>query len=131
MAAFLTATLFLLVPVKAQQPPNQPQLTSKDVSDEEMQKFVAAYTAVEVIQTKLQEKLAAAQDIEVAAELSQTANSEVSAAVQESGLEPQRYNMLATAMSKDKDLLGRFQKMQKERAEKQKEQQKQEQQAKQ
>ena len=124
VAAFLTASFCLLVPAQAQQqpPPDQPQLTSKDVNDEEMEKFVAAYEAVEVIRIDLQKKMATVQDAEGANQLQQVANAEMVAAVQGNDLEPQRYNVLSHAISNDEELLSRFKEMQKERAEKQKQQ---------
>ena len=122
----LLAAIFCLVPVQAQQPPaDQARLTSKDVSDEEMEKFVTAYEAVEIIRLDLQKKMASVQDADRATQLQQEANTKMLAAVQENGLEPQRYNMLSNAISNDKELLDRFQQTQKQRAaEKQKQQEK-------
>jgi hypothetical protein len=124
IVAFLTASLWLLIPAQAQQQkaPDQPQLTSKDVSNEDLEKFVAAYQAVEVIRLDLQKRMAAVQDADGATQLQKEANTQIIAAVQKNGLEPQRYNMLSNAISNDKELLGRFQRMQKDRAEKQEEQ---------
>ena len=121
IVALLTASLLLLAPAQAQQPEtsDQPRLTSKDVSTEELEKFVAAYEAVEVIRIDLQKRMSTAQDADGATRLQQEANTQMIAAVQKNGLEPQRYNILSNAISNDKELLGRFQRMQKERAEQQ------------
>jgi hypothetical protein len=126
MVAFLAA-IFFLIPIQAQQQPpaDHPQLTSKDVSDEEMENFVAAWEAVEIIRLDLQKKMAGVQDADRATELQQEANKRMVAAVQENDFEPQRYNMLSNAISNDKELLDRFQQTQKQRAaEKQKQQEK-------
>jgi hypothetical protein len=127
IVAFLTTIPCQLIPGQAQQPPpNQSQLTSKDVTDEEMEKFVAAYEAVEIISADLQEKMAAVQDVESANRLSQEANKAAAVAVRANGLEIPRYNILANAISTDKELLGRFQKMQKEQKERAKKKEKKE-----
>jgi hypothetical protein len=126
MVALLTA-LFCLVPVQAQQqsPADQARLTSKDVSDEEMESFVAAWEAVEIIRFDLQKKMPGVQDADRATQLQQEANKRMIAAVQENGLEPQRYNMLSNAIVNNKELLDRFDQTQKQRAaEKQKQQEK-------
>ena len=123
--AFLATIPCQLILGQAQQPPaNQSQLTSKDVSDEEMEKFVAAYEAVENISADLQEKMAAVQDVESANRLSQEANKAVAVAVRANGLEIPRYNVLANVMSQDKELLDRFQRTQKEQKERAKKQEK-------
>ena len=121
IVALLTASLWLLIPAQAQQQkaPDQPQLTSKDVSNEDLEKFVAAYQAVEVIRLDLEKRMATVQDPDSATQLQQEANTQMIAAVQKNGLGPQRYNILSNAISNDKELLGRFQRMQKERAEQQ------------
>jgi hypothetical protein len=117
---FVAASLCLL-PAQAQQPPPaaQPQLTSQDVSDEELEQFVDAYEDVEVIRIELGKKMANAQDPNVANQLQQEANKKMVAAVQNNGLDPDRYNALSSAVSTDKQLMGRFQVVRKERAEEQ------------
>jgi predicted transcriptional regulator len=124
IVALLTASLWLLIPAQAQQQkaPDQPQLTSKDVSNDDLEKFAAAYEAVEVIRLDLEKRMATVQDVAGANQLQKEANTQMIAAVQKNGLEPQRYNILSNAISNDKELLGRFQRIQKERAEKQEQQ---------
>lgn len=120
MVVFLAASLLPLVPAQAQQPPPaQPQLTSADVNDEDLQNFVAAFEEVEVIRMELGKKMANVQDSEAATRLQQEANKEMIAAVQENDLKPQRYNALSNAVSNDKQLMQRFQEVRKERAEEQ------------
>lgn len=119
---FVAASLSLLPAQSQQPPPSQPQLTSKDVSDEDLEQFVDAYDDVEVIRIELGKKMANAQDPNVANQLQQEANKEMVAAVQDNGLDPQQYNALSSAVSNDKQLMERFQDVRKERAEEQKQQ---------
>lgn len=107
----LAVSFALTMPAQQPQPP----------SGAELEQFVAAYEAVNVIRVKLQEDIAKVDDPDVANRLQQEADERMVAALEQKGMEPKRYNEMSQIIAKDEVLLARFQQM---RAELQQEQDK-------
>ena len=105
------AMSFCLTPLQAQQqpPPDQPELASEDVSDEDLEKFVTVYEELEVIRTELHKRIAQIQDVEAVQQLQQQATARMVEIVQEQNMEASEYNALARAVNNDQELFERFQ----------------------
>lgn len=103
-------SLILITPASAQAPaaPQTPP-SSAEVSDDMLEKLVVAFEAVEVIRLDLQAKLEETQDPAEANQLQQQANTDMVAAVQNSGMDPNQFNLLVAGLSEDPALLARFQ----------------------
>lgn len=113
LAAGLAMGLGALVLLQGQQPnrPAQqapPQLSSSDVSDEDLETFADIYSEVQVIRDELNRKLNAAQDPGAATQLQREASAEMLQVVTENDMEPDYYNALARSISSNEQLFTRF-----------------------
>ncbi|WP_111642105.1 DUF4168 domain-containing protein [Marinimicrobium alkaliphilum] len=79
-----------------------------NVSDEEVDAFVAAYIAVQTINQEYTEKLQAAESPEDATELQQQAQGEMQQAVTDSGISIEEYQQIANLANQDEGLRDRI-----------------------
>ena len=92
----------------------QQTVTSADVPEAELEQFAKGLEDALEIQQKLKEKLASVQDGAEAQRLQQQANVEMFEAIQEHGIDVERYNAIARSISQDPELAKRVQAKRKE-----------------
>lgn len=95
----------------AAQAPMQQQAPEIDVSDEQLEQFVDAMTAVQEISGKYTEQFQSAETAEDAQAIQQQAQEEMIAAVNDSGLSADEYNTIVQAVQTDEELRARMQEL--------------------
>lgn len=96
-------------PPAQQQPPaadatQKPTVTSAQVPDAELEQFAKAAGDVMKIQAEIKEKLVEAPNPELKEQLQQEANARILETIKESGLEVERFNLIARSMTSDPEL---------------------------
>jgi hypothetical protein len=109
-ALFITAAALALSGViSAQDNPMQQQQPPKtDVSKQELSQFAEAQGQISVIQQDFSSQLQGVEDPEKAQELRVQANEEMTAAVEDAGLDVQSFNNIAMAIQNDPELQQRL-----------------------
>ncbi|MEX2581863.1 MAG: DUF4168 domain-containing protein [Gemmatimonadota bacterium] len=92
----------------AQQAPAGASASTIEVTDAELDSFTEAYVTVQTIGQEHEAIVAGAATAEEAQALQQEAQVAMLAAVEESGIEPDRYTAIATALNDDEALRLRF-----------------------
>lgn len=88
-----------------QQPPQQQQQPETiDVSDEQLEQFADAQVEIASIQQDFSARLQEVDDPEKAHDLQLEANEEMTAAVEEAGLDVESFNQIAMSIQNDPDL---------------------------
>ncbi|MDQ2068684.1 DUF4168 domain-containing protein [Natronospira bacteriovora] len=111
------ATAFVASPLAMAQgqPPQQQQQQQQaqpmpqeqeapEVSDAQVEAFVDAYVAVNEVREEYTERLQNAADQEQAQQLQQEANEEMTAAINDSGMDVEEYQEVAMAVNADADV---------------------------
>ena len=80
---------------------------AEEFSDAEVRQFTEAYVKVEQIGQDLNDSLSEVQDPEQARAIQQEGYEKMHAAVQETGLDPQTYNSIASSINTDEELRSR------------------------
>ena len=93
----------------------QEQPAATDFSQQQLEAFVDAATAVQEVQSDLDAKAQAAQNPDEVAELQQQAQQDASQAVQESGLSVDEYAAIAEAANQNPDLYAQIVELMQER----------------
>lgn len=93
----------------AQPPPaadatQKPTIASAQVPDTEVEQFARAAGDVMKIQAEIKEKLVGATNPEIKEQLQQEANSRILETIKESGMEVERFNLIARSMNSDPEL---------------------------
>lgn len=96
-------------PGQPAQPPAQPETPdASSISEDQLDKTVEAYIAVNELQTKIQEKLAGENDqAKIQAEV-QNAQAKMVEAVKKAGLEPQEYEEVMSVVTQNDELRQKF-----------------------
>jgi len=82
----------------------KPTITSAQVPDAEVEQFAKAAGVVMKIQAEIKEKLAEAANPETKEQLQQEANARILETIKESGMEVERFNLIARSMNSDAEL---------------------------
>ncbi|NKI34622.1 DUF4168 domain-containing protein [Wenzhouxiangella sp. XN79A] len=107
-AALFTAALLLSGAALAQQPPAA-AAPDTEVSDRELNAFLDARESIAAIQQDYSQRLENTQEPEKANELQQAANEEMIQAVEDSGLDVERFNTIVMAIQNDPELQRKLQ----------------------
>ncbi len=96
-------------PPAQQQPPaadatQKPTVTSAQVPDAEVEQFAKAAGDVMKIQAEIKERLVEAANPELKEQLQQEANARILETIKESGLQVERFNVIARSMTSDPEL---------------------------
>jgi hypothetical protein len=96
LPAFALAALAYVAPapVAAQTEAEPPVVNPQDISQTQLESFVAAATRVSEITEELQSEAQGVEDEAALAELQERANTEMVAAVEDEGLTVEEYNMI-------------------------------------
>ncbi|MEC9320262.1 MAG: DUF4168 domain-containing protein [Pseudomonadota bacterium] len=87
------------------------QQAQQKITEGMLVKFVAAMEDVQKVTTKYRDKFQNAENQEEARSIQQEAQKEMIAAVKDSGLSPQQYNMIIQRAQSDKELRSRLKEM--------------------
>lgn len=87
-----------------QQQPMPQQQEAPEVSDEQIEDFVDAYTAVQDVRKDYTEQMQNAEDQEEAQALQQEANEALESAITETGMEVEAYQEVAMAVNADEEV---------------------------
>ncbi|NBB92005.1 MAG: DUF4168 domain-containing protein [Gammaproteobacteria bacterium] len=82
----------------------QQQPETIDVSDQQLEQFADAQTAIMGIQQDFSSRLQEVEDPEKARDLQRQANEEMTSAVEETGLDVESFNQIAMAIQNDPEL---------------------------
>lgn len=89
----------------------QQEQAQQKITEGMLVKFVAAMEDVQKVTTKYRDKFQNAENQEEARSIQQEAQKEMIAAVKDSGLSPQQYNMIIQRAQSDKELRSRLKEM--------------------
>ncbi|WP_376693452.1 DUF4168 domain-containing protein [Wenzhouxiangella sp. EGI_FJ10409] len=82
----------------------QQQQETIDVSDQQLEQFADAQTEISTIQQDFSSRLQNVEDPEKARDLQREANEEMTAAVEDAGLDVESFNQIAMAIQNDPEL---------------------------
>lgn len=82
----------------------EPEMETIDVSDQQLEQFADAQVEIASIQQDFSSRLQGVEDPEKAQDLQRQANEEMTAAVEDAGLDVQTFNQIAMAIQSDPEL---------------------------
>ncbi|RFF27990.1 MULTISPECIES: DUF4168 domain-containing protein [unclassified Wenzhouxiangella] len=100
----LTFSLAVVAQEGQQTQPQQQQPETIDVSDQQLEQFAEAQTEISGIQQDFSSRLQEVEDPEKAQDLQRQANEEMTAAVEDAGLDVESFNQIAMAIQNDPEL---------------------------
>ncbi|NEZ03838.1 DUF4168 domain-containing protein [Wenzhouxiangella sp. XN201] len=100
----VTVALLFGMAAMAQQGQQQAQPETIDVSDQQLEQFAEAQVEIASIQQDFSARLQEVDDPEKANELQLEANEEMTAAVEEAGLDVESFNQIAMSIQNDPEL---------------------------
>jgi len=109
LALLFAAPMTLQAQQQQAAPPQQAE--SIDVSEQQLQSFAEAQSAIMDIQNDFTQRMQNAENPEAANQLRQQANEEMVAAVESAGLEVDTFNSIAMAIQNDPELQQKLQEM--------------------
>ena len=103
-ATALTFSLATIAQEEQSQGQAMQQQETIDVSDQQLEQFADAQTEISTIQQDFSSRLQEVEDPEKARDLQREANEEMTAAVEEAGLDVESFNQIAMAIQNDPEL---------------------------
>jgi len=104
LAAVVAMTFSLAAVAQQDQAGQMQQQQTIDVSDQQLEQFADAQTEIASIQQDFSSRLQEVEDPEKAQDLQRQANDEMTAAVEEAGLDVESFNQIAMAIQNDPEL---------------------------
>ena len=106
--AAAVALVGLPVQAQAQAQPQQPQQEVPEIPQDELETFAQAYLAIAEVRQDYEAQLQQANDPEVANQLQQEANQEMTAVLQDHGMEVQQYTRITQVLNVDEEQRAEF-----------------------
>lgn len=108
LLALSTALVFGAAAMAQDYQAQQPPVEAVEVNDQQLQQFANAQIEISEIQQDFSSRLQEIEDPEKAHELQMEANEEMTAAVEDAGLDVQSFNQIAMAIQNDPELQQRL-----------------------